>query len=269
MAALRIENYEDSEGNLHPLNFDTRSYAVAYYKGERGHFYLLQKYSSFEIVHVNQRRQIKPSNIIDFDFRGPTEEENEANIPDEEVLWAFEDQCKAYKVYRYVPKNRDTQRKRAYTWETCFGHFFHFSGQDNGLSIPEFLNPEKTRELIVRICSDMDLTIPKIKYFPMKDCGAWAKGGHTVQFSDESTNMKTIIHEMAHIAHDQRYRFLSRELRGKQQGHGPEWVGIYIRMLESYLGYDVPNLERIATQTNVKFDYVLATGDAQGSWRAA
>lgn len=212
---------------------------VAYCKGKNGHYYLVEyRYGGMTVVRLQRRTQYHQEEIyISRDDRDALLDIKE---PSKEGLALFERIVREHKPHR-APKTVDPQRNRCYRWEAQFG---------NRSTIRcKFLSKEETIAMSTKLAQEAGVKTPHISF--SKAGTSWARGSREVKYYTETGRVsdKTIIHEMAHIID------YAKNDRGRNHGHGPKFIGIYIKLLVKHMGYDIKYLEDIAKEFKLKIEY--------------
>lgn len=144
-----------------------------------------------------------------------------------------------HQAVRNGPKKRatDFQRKKVYDWE---GEFYIHK---------DSLTKDECVSLVNQICDDFsDITNIKLQLTFRQKGGCYQRGFSEVNLSTWGMNRNMIVHEMAHWVVSNSYR-RSSEIAG----HGPEFVGIFMLMLEKYNGVDLLDMINSANQQGVKY----------------
>jgi hypothetical protein len=133
--------------------------------------------------------------------------------------------------------NRDFQKQRVYDWE-------------NGV-----IRPISPRNILFKDAQAFVdgvflkhgwLYPPKVSLIPKQATKVLATGSRSELRLRPVTPAWIIIHELAHT--------LTSTIDGKTDRHGPDFVGIYIKLLESVLDIPVPMTMFTLTKSNIKFN---------------
>lgn len=226
MLKTSFELFNDTTREEHPLSFlstDEKCYAFA--KGERGFYYITRSGASWKIVHVSKRNQ-KTAKVVwrRYAPEFPTP-------PSIAKLQYFESvidsKVKPEKPKRVSPK--DTQVKKFYKWEKETT-FLYDMNQYQSIS-----DANKTCE---KICRDFGWKYPiKVRY--LKQRKNYANGGFSYYSNIDiiDPNVQTIMHEIAHIAHNRLAKELTGTMARNHAAHGPEFVAIYAFLFKKYTGF--------------------------------
>ena len=134
---------------------------------------------------------------------------------------------------------RDLQRSRVYAWEDAVV-------APRGSSAVPY---EKAQLLVDGVwLGEQLLYPPKIEPMPRQARRTWATGSRTTIRlpKDRSTPTYVILHEVAHA--------LSSTVDGDTDAHGPNFVGLYMGLLDRWLGVPTPLLMFTARQHGVDFN---------------
>jgi hypothetical protein len=133
--------------------------------------------------------------------------------------------------------NRDFQKQRVYDWENSIIlplssrkiYFQHAQAFVDGVWLKHgWLYP------------------PQVILIAKQATKIFAKGSRAQIKIRPVTPAWIILHELAHT--------LTSTIDGKTDGHGPDFVGVYIKLLESVLDIPVPMTMFTLTKSNIKFN---------------
>lgn len=113
---------------------------------------------------------------------------------------------------------KDPQQQRVYAWETDFADWNR-----------ETLTLQECRAVVAWACSKYGVKTPTVGQHTGKNWSyAIERGGRVyVSFMHEQKNPAVALHEAAHVIADAIFGTTA-------QAHGPEWLGIYLWLLEGY-----------------------------------
>ena len=134
---------------------------------------------------------------------------------------------------------RDLQRSRVYAWEDAVVAPW-------GASAVAY---EKAQMLVDGVwLGEQLLYPPKVQPMPRQARRTWATGSRTTIRlpQDRPTPIHVILHEVAHA--------LSSTFDGDTDAHGPDFVGLYMGLLDRWLGIPTPLLMFTAGQHGVTFN---------------
>lgn len=122
---------------------------------------------------------------------------------------------------------RDFQRSRVYVWENRV-----VAPRD--LSFIAFL---EAQGMVNAIWSEMGLNYPpKVEALPIQAKTTIASASRLSIFLPGRTPSWCLLHELAHA--------MTSTIDGQSDGHGPQFMGLYIKMLAQYLRLDLAELIR-------------------------
>lgn len=131
---------------------------------------------------------------------------------------------------------RDAQREKVYTWEL---HFYEKPTNS--------LTKEECRLLVRKIESDFaGLTKRDISLTFYERGGCFQRGFSEVNLAKYGRNRDTVVHEMAHWV-------VSNLHKRNVAGHGAEFMGIFMLMLQAYQGCSLPDMVNKAVEMKIKF----------------
>ena len=113
---------------------------------------------------------------------------------------------------------RDRQQTRAYDWE---GEWPTFTKKT--------LTQDECRTAIVTASGLYNIPVPVIRFLPGKRGHTWYDpNDHTINLRPRHCNLGICLHETAHAIHSHVTGDEAHEI------HGPEWLAIYINLLERF-----------------------------------
>lgn len=132
---------------------------------------------------------------------------------------------------------RDYQRQRVYDWETRW--------------IMPRVRDSITFDTAVHvgnyIWSELGLDYPPMFKPLAKQTRRWAgKANRIAVWLPETTTTKTVIHEIAHS--------LTSDIDGDSHQHGPEYVGMYMKLLDRFTALSLPELLYTAREARVDYN---------------
>lgn len=220
---------------------------IAYCKGKNGHYYVIDdRWGERSIFRIQRRTQLRISDYISHDMNKEFRYGSEAVM-----LKAFESIVAAHKPYRRKVIKKDMQKHPCYRWEADFGNALYVNGKNPSRAMSE----ADTRKLTDEICRAYGIKVPSITFNKSGGC-SYARGSKQVKYLLNSSDMVsgglfTVIHETAHIIDAARGR------TAKDMGHGPKFIGIYIKLLNEYAGLDIKFLEDKAKNHKLKIEYTI------------
>ena len=134
---------------------------------------------------------------------------------------------------------RDLQRSRVYAWEDAV-----VAPRDRS-AIPF----EQAQMLVTGVwLAEQLLYPPRVEPMPRQARRTWATGSRTTIRlpQDRPTPTYVILHEVAHA--------LSSTVDGDTDAHGPDFVGLYMGLLDRRLSIPTPLLMFTAAQHGVTFN---------------
>jgi len=129
---------------------------------------------------------------------------------------------------------RDQQRQKLYTWQRQFG---------NGLT----LELKECQKLINRISKHYKTHAPQVTDGRGRRSACYCPGSHTIKLPRWARNERVVIHEIAHCVADAIARPKTIA------DHGREFVGVYMYLLNKYMGIPVKELAQSANKVNLDF----------------
>jgi hypothetical protein len=134
--------------------------------------------------------------------------------------------------------SRDNQKSALYRWEN------HVVGP----RAPRTIKFEDAQTFVngIFICEGL-LYPPKVELISKRATKVWATGSRQILQLRPVTPAWVILHELAHA--------ITTEVDKSEEGHGPDFVGIYIKLLDKYCGIPLPL--SMYTLQNTKIEYNL------------
>lgn len=133
---------------------------------------------------------------------------------------------------------RDSQRAKAYAWERTLKTWKEESP----------LSKEDGMKFLSEVCSTLNIKSPPTIKFWGTYQGCRARGNE-ITFSSSMFRKQIILHELAHCIINY-IKF--KDKRERFQGHGPEWMKVYINLMSQFLGYDKEELIKSAQLHKLK-----------------
>lgn len=130
---------------------------------------------------------------------------------------SLEQAVKRYKAKLRQSRPRDAQRARAYNWENDL-----FTGQ------PE-LKPRQLRDLLARVWKFAGFhpaTVPEL-LFSRSTRRSFALSTYQISLARPHRQTVILLHEVSHC-------IVSARRSAPVESHGPEWLAVYIRLLERF-----------------------------------
>lgn len=178
----------------------------------------------------------------------------------DEGYWGFTDPDKAMAYYQhvintpdhpqvceaYIPSRshiRDSQKSKVYLWER---KFYRKHKRDLGRDGTVDLARQIEREMISFATQPME-----IKLVRSGNGRCFQRGTTEIQLASWGWNNCTTTHEAAHWVVSNRFQYgpVQREVAG----HGPEFVGIFMLMMERYCGANLTDMINYAIKKKVQF----------------
>ena len=135
---------------------------------------------------------------------------------------------------------RDSQKQKVYNWENV-----HVMARDT-----QYVPFAQCQNIVNYIWEQMGWQYPpRVRPMPKQERKAAGKANRLNVFIPEDRGAKTtvLIHELAHSA--------TSVVEGDSERHGPEFVGVYMRMLDKLVpGLNLLVLMHTAKEMKVKFD---------------
>jgi hypothetical protein len=132
---------------------------------------------------------------------------------------------------------RDFQRSRVYAWE-------------NRVIVPRdpsFISFPDAQGMVNAIWSEMGLNYPpKVEELSTQAKATVASANRLSIFLALRTPSWCLLHELAHA--------MTSTIDGHSDGHGPLFVGLYVRMLARYLRLDLAGLVRSVRSENIQIE---------------
>ncbi len=177
----------------------------------------------------------------------------DAAFEDDFYEWGWEDLAKAEAFYNHVkgmdnhPRMpqinnswkppRDSQKDKVYTWEQRFyrgdANFYDMTDQD-------------ITDLVRQIEYDYPVAKRPVELTFHDKGGCYQRSFSKVNIAEWGRSRCTIVHEMAHW-------IVSNHFDRCVPGHGKEYVGIFMLLLERYCGSCLTDMINHAVDQNVKF----------------
>ena len=138
---------------------------------------------------------------------------------------------------------RDFQKNRVYSWEREY-----LSHKDHS-HVPF----DQVKAIVNYVWSGEGLEYPPlVELLDPRDKTALARANRQkVWVKPEGLPTWVVLHELSHT--------LTCDIDGGSNLHGPRFVGIYMKLLEKYLGIPLSYLMFTATKAGVKFDITAKT----------
>jgi hypothetical protein len=203
----------------------------------------------FSVGHRGERRQSYINEIIPMphraDDRGFETYFYRSKFDDMDKAIAYMDRLVATPHHPAVPKPyskrpRDAQKQKVYDWEMRFYDEMGVKPMSKEECITlirgieaEFMKPANRGRLTIR--------------FPPKGKSCYLQGYSKISLAPWGMQLGTIVHEMAH--------WVTKNLiKGRRMpGHGPEFVGIYMLMMEHYCGQSMKDMMDHARTHRMKY----------------
>jgi hypothetical protein len=133
-----------------------------------------------------------------------------------------------------VSGKRDFQRSRVYAWEN----------RVVTPRYPSFIAFPKAQAMVNAIWSEMGLKYPpKVEPLSIQAKATVASATRLSIFLRERTPSWCLLHEIAHA--------LTSTMDGQSDGHGPHFMGVYVRLLAHYLRFDAVSLIQSFQSENI------------------
>lgn len=133
--------------------------------------------------------------------------------------------------------DRDYQRQRVYNWEAEWIR----------PRIDDTIPFETAVHVGMHIWNELGLDFPPLFKPLAKQTRNWGgKANRTGVWLPDVTSTKTVIHEIAHS--------LSSDVEGFSHQHGPDWVGMYIKLLDRFTSLSLPELLYTLREAKVDFN---------------
>lgn len=140
------------------------------------------------------------------------------------------------KKRRRSPIPRDSQRARVYKWEKALMRRYN--------KIDEPIARADITKLVHRMSMACGVRTPNLSY--RNGTGSANANASRIRFNTLTPPPWMVAHEFAHVALRQKYG------PSKYAGHGPEYVSIYIYLLERYVGIPANEARKSAEEFGVK-----------------
>jgi hypothetical protein len=140
---------------------------------------------------------------------------------------------------------RDFQKSKVYKWEqkVCLG-------KDN-----DIIPVEQIKVITDYVWNDMNLKYPPLIEANNRMKAVLGTGCRMrLVFPERGASTVTVLHELAHA-------MSSDIIDGGNNGHGPDFVGIYMRLLSKYAGIDLTLMAYEAKNMGVKFNITATPWD--------
>lgn len=134
-------------------------------------------------------------------------------------------------------RTRDYQKSRVYAWEN------------------KFIHPRCTRVLCFKECQAFVdgiflceglIGAPKVIPMPKQNRTAMSKANRKSIWVQDTIPASVLIHEMAHS--------LTMTIDNKSDDHGPDFVGVYIKLLDKYMGIPLALSMYTLSQTKIVYN---------------
>jgi len=142
---------------------------------------------------------------------------------------------------------KDSQKKEVYNFDSAMNSL------DN-------INLNEAQEIVNRICSPyFPNRIPKVKIDNRHKGLNYQFLGNEITLTKKFGNLplSILIHEIAHFFVRQNDRNLKRKFFSDElpEGHGPEFVGVYMMLLNQELHYGMEVMDHCAKINRVKYNF--------------
>lgn len=224
---------------------------IAYCKGKNGHYYVIDDdWGRRGIIRLQRITQLRVSDYIQAKVDGDLDDEFYSG-GQRTMLAAFERAVANHKPYRRKTIKKDMQKHPCYRWEADFGNALYVNGKNPSRSMTE----TETRQLTNEICLEYGVKPPRITFNKSGGC-SYARGSSAVKYLMNANDtvcggLFTVIHETAHVIDAAKGR------TAKDMGHGPKFIGIYIKLLNRYANINIPFLEEKAKTHKLKIEYTI------------
>lgn len=242
---------DDTNRHLHePYHYGFGD-IIAYCKGKNGHYYVIDDdWGRRGIIRLQRITQLRVSDYVQAKVDGDLDEEFYSG-GERTMLAAFERAVANHKPYRRKVIKKDMQKHPCYRWEADFGNALYVNGKNPSKTMTE----AEARSLTIDICQTYGVKLPKINFNKSGHC-SYARGSSEVKYLMTANNnvnggLFTVIHETAHILDAAKGR------TAKDMGHGPTFIGIYIKLLNRYANIDISFLEEKAKDHKLKIEYTI------------
>ena len=242
---------DDTNRHLHePYHYGFGD-IIAYCKGKNGHYYVIDDdWGRRGIIRLQRITQLRVSDYVHAKVDGDLDEEFYSG-GERTMLAAFERTVANHKPYRRKVIKKDMQKHPCYRWEADFGNALYVNGKNPSKTMTE----AEARSLTIDICQTYGVKLPKINFNKSGHC-SYARGSSEVKYLMTTNNnvnggLFTVIHETAHILDAAKGR------TAKDMGHGPTFIGIYIKLLNRYANIDISFLEEKAKDHKLKIEYTI------------
>ena len=132
--------------------------------------------------------------------------------------------------------DNDYQKSRVYAWENNF---------PSGGTI-KF---EYTQSIVNHVWEDNGLHYPPI-VMPFNSTKFLGKANRTGIKLGANPTLQTILHEVAHS--------MTSDLYGNSDKHGPDFVGIYIKLMHKHMNVDLFHMLKLAAVNNIAVNYAAS-----------
>jgi hypothetical protein len=160
---------------------------------------------------------------------------------------------------------RDAQKSRVYSWESWAA--ITLSPEEDAVitrwngskarkiyaSLERHREKKYLREFLKNVCAELGEKVPELKF---RSGGRSSYGGIKIRLLPCDCTQRILLHELAHVLHRRWYDWRN------QQGHGKEFVGVYMYLLVRFGGVDYLRLLDTANKRRVKF----LPPTEQGEW---
>lgn len=130
-------------------------------------------------------------------------------------------------------RKRDAQRDKVYRWE---GRFYKNRGH---------MSEEDIHKLCIDIAARFHRKFDCLRVSFRETTHSFQRGYWEVNFNADGRTRDVVVHEMAH--------WLTTHAYKNPTAHGPEYVGIFMLMLEQYCGQRLTDMINHALSMNIKF----------------
>ena len=132
---------------------------------------------------------------------------------------------------------RDFQRSRVYAWENRV-----VAPRD-----PSFISFPEAQGVVNAIWSEMGLSYPpKVEPLLPQAKATIASASRLSIFLPDRTPSWCLLHELAHA--------MTSTMEGHSDGHGPQFMSLYVKMLAQYLRLDLAELVRSVRSENIRIE---------------
>jgi len=129
---------------------------------------------------------------------------------------------------------RDYQKSRVYVWENQFSPGNHIPFPNIAPYVREVWEIAGLK------------WPPLVEILNARDKSLGKGNRHYVYFPEEGATQLTILHELAHT--------MTHTIHGHGDAHGPQFVGVYLKLLHRHLDIPLPLLLFTLNKENVDFE---------------